>query len=376
MSSPRKILLLQLMSNGDCLYATAVARQIKQDFPNCHLTWAIASFCKNIIDNNPYVDAVWEIPGVSKVNCTDVMRQLRKDVAAKKASGEYDQVFFTQIIDDNQANYDGSVRTSIFRGYGRPITVPVTPVLRLRDEEKEKAKNFAEKYKLTGFRNVILFEFAPQSGQLAMTPAIAIEMANEIVKNEGTAIILSSNIKIGDGDPRIIDGSTLSLRETAALSHYCTLLLGCSSGITWITTSDAAKQLPMVQVLDPNAYWVNPISRDFERCGFSTENVLELYEFVPAKITACITEVLTVNFAAARKHYYSPLPVQFKTTRRSIYNMLVMLQFGAIAKHIRISISVFGWNPALLLQILLGFVTAPLKLVINVVKKRLLKKKP
>ena len=28
-----KILLVQLYSNGDCLYATTVAQQIKKDFP-------------------------------------------------------------------------------------------------------------------------------------------------------------------------------------------------------------------------------------------------------------------------------------------------------------------------------------------------------
>ena len=55
-NDPKKILLVQLFSNGDCLFATAVARQVKTDFPNCNLTWAIAAFCKNIIALNPYVD--------------------------------------------------------------------------------------------------------------------------------------------------------------------------------------------------------------------------------------------------------------------------------------------------------------------------------
>ncbi|MEO7049339.1 MAG: hypothetical protein ABI091_28810, partial [Ferruginibacter sp.] len=60
-NSPQKnILLVQLFSNGDCLYATAIARQIKNDFPGCKLSWAIASFCKNIIAHNPYVDEVLE----------------------------------------------------------------------------------------------------------------------------------------------------------------------------------------------------------------------------------------------------------------------------------------------------------------------------
>ncbi len=61
-----------------------IARQIKQDYPGCHLTWAIASFCKAILNNNPYVDTVWEIPGVNKSNCTDVIRELRKEIEQKK----------------------------------------------------------------------------------------------------------------------------------------------------------------------------------------------------------------------------------------------------------------------------------------------------
>ena len=48
-NEPKNILLVQLFSNGDCLYATTIARQIKQDYPGCKLTWAIASFCKDII---------------------------------------------------------------------------------------------------------------------------------------------------------------------------------------------------------------------------------------------------------------------------------------------------------------------------------------
>lgn len=375
MNVPKKILLLQLMSNGDCLYATAIARQIKSDYPGCHLTWAIASFCKAIIDNNPYVDSVWEIPNVSKSNCSEIIKLVRKQAAQKKINGEFDEIFFTQIIDDNQANYDGTIRSSIFRGYGRPVTVPVTPVLRLRDNEIENARRYAETHHLKEYKNVILFEFAPQSGQLAMTPALAIQIANDIIaKNESTAIILSSSIVIGDENKKILDGSKLTLRETAALTHYCTLLLGCSSGITWISTSDAAKPLPMVQILDPYAYWVNPISRDFERCGFSTEKLIEIYKNDPVKITTCVSEVLHNGFETARKNFSSPLPLQFKTTRRSIYNMLCMLQFKAIIKHIKINISVFGWRPSLIKEIILGFVTAPFKLINNIIRKRILKK--
>ncbi len=41
--------------------ATALARQIKQDYPGCFLTWAISYKYKPVIENNPYIDAIWEV---------------------------------------------------------------------------------------------------------------------------------------------------------------------------------------------------------------------------------------------------------------------------------------------------------------------------
>ena len=79
----KKIILVQLYSNGDCLYATAIARQIKQDFPGCHLTWAIASFCKSIIFNNPFVDEILEVDSVAK-NDTPALRTFKKKIYKQK----------------------------------------------------------------------------------------------------------------------------------------------------------------------------------------------------------------------------------------------------------------------------------------------------
>ena len=62
MEKQKKILLAQLNSNGDCIYATVIAKQIKEiDYPNCHLTWAISNKCKQSILHNPHVDEIWEI---------------------------------------------------------------------------------------------------------------------------------------------------------------------------------------------------------------------------------------------------------------------------------------------------------------------------
>src|SRR5664279_2688097 len=114
MEQQQKILLVQLFSNGDCLYATAVARQIKKDFPGCHLTWAIAGFCKSIIANNPFVDEIMEVNSVAK-NDVGAFRKFKKEVKETQINGEFDEVFITHDLDTNQASYDGCIRSGIFR---------------------------------------------------------------------------------------------------------------------------------------------------------------------------------------------------------------------------------------------------------------------
>ncbi|MFT3702319.1 MAG: hypothetical protein QM802_08120 [Agriterribacter sp.] len=367
--SPFKILLVQLFSNGDCLYATTVARQIKNDFPGCHLTWAIASSCKKIISGNPHVDDTLEIDEVKK-NDVHAFRELKKKLFIQKKNGLWQEVFITHIMDDNQANYDGCIRSAIFRGYPRKITVDSTPVISLSDIEKQKAAEFAQKHSISKYKSIILFEFAPQSGQLAISKKSAIQIAEKITENSEVAIILSSAQTISHSKENIIDGSSLTLRETAALSFYCTHLIGCSSGITWLTTSDGAKMLPMIQILNPYTDWVNPISRDFIRRGQSTEKIIELIDFNEQLICECVAESL-INFSAARKKYTQQVPLQFKTTRKIIYNLLCYLQFRAIAKHIRINLQVYGFNSKFFTEVLIGLVTFPFKLIKNLFTKRI-----
>ncbi|HEY4151242.1 MAG TPA: hypothetical protein VGM41_20030 [Chitinophagaceae bacterium] len=369
MQSPKKILLVELFSNGDCLYATAVARQIKQDFPGSHLIWAIASFCQSIIAGNPFVDEVMVIDNVSK-NDERAFRRLKKELERRKDAGEWDELFITHIMGDNEANYDGSIRPAIFRGYGRPVTVPVTPVLELSPDETGAAKDFALRHGLQQYRHIVLFEFAPQSGQSPITKDLAIAIAEGVTKDPGACIILSSASKIDHPSAQIIDGSALSLRQTAALTHYCSLLLGCSSGITWISTSSAAKQLPMVQLLNPATNWFNPVSRDFERYGLDSSTVIELSRFDAASVEACVTAAFS-DFAVARAQYHETMPLHFKTTRNIVYNLLCFRSFRAIGRHIALNTKTYGHRLSFYKEVITGFIIFPFRLTGNLIRKSL-----
>jgi ADP-heptose:LPS heptosyltransferase len=359
-----KILLVQLFSNGDCLYATAVARQIKKDFDNCQLTWAISSSCKNIIANNPFVDDILEVATVPK----DDEAAFRTFVKSVKDSGSWDKIIITHLIGENLAHYDGCIRSALLRGYKYPLTVNVQPVLRLSDAEGEKVRIFAEEHQLSSYRNVILFEFAPLSGQALITFEQALSMAERLADRD-TAIILSSARRVAHDNRSIIDGSVLSVRETAALTHFCTFLIGCSSGITWITTSDAAKPLPMVQLLNPNTNMINPISRDFQRFGIDDSKLIELLHTDPGMVVQCV-EAAMVDFEKAKINFHQQVPLHFKSTRNIVYNLLCYMHFKAILTHIRINREVFGDRLPFYANLFMGFAIFPFRLVGNFFRKK------
>jgi ADP-heptose:LPS heptosyltransferase len=370
--TPKKIILVQLYSNGDCLYATAVARQIKQDYPSCHLTWAIASFCKSIILNNPFVDKILEVDSVAK-NDAPALRSFKNKIYKQKSEGIFDEVFFIHNADSNHSFYDGSIRSSILQAYQHPITVTVQPVVRLYSEEIEKANQFALNHELKKFEQVILFEYAPQSGQNNLNLELAIKIAENIIANNNFAIILSSANQFSHPNKAIIDGSSLTLRETAQLSHHCTFLLGSSSGITWITTSDAGKQLPMVQLLNANSNWSNPVSRDFAKFNIPNKGLIELLNIELETIINCVSLALK-DFEKAKLKYNQSVPLQFRTTRYIVYNLLCYLEFGAIIKHIKVNREVYGNNWSFYKEVIIGFLSAPFRLLKNIIKKKILKK--
>jgi hypothetical protein len=365
-----KFLIIQLYSNGDCLYATTLARQLKNDFPGCQITWAIAPFCAAILRNNPYVDEVWPV-GYITDRTIETFRANRQRLFDEANEKGFDKIFFTQIIEENFSFYNGLVRTSIFAAFQRPITVPVEPVLILDESEKNKVEQFVRKYDLKSTDFVVLFESAPQSGQLAMDTQQALHLARKI-SNEDSSIrfILSSATPITEEGYSIIDGSVLTLRETAFLTHYCSLLIGCSSGITWSSTSTAAKKIPSIQLLNKNAYLFNSPTLDHLRVGLSAERWLELTEFNEEKLIACITAIKTNGFETA-KEQFAQKPVQtFKLYRGITHSFLKEGKLKLLGKFISRNLKIYGFNLSMVKYTLLGIVLFPAQLIINSTNKK------
>jgi ADP-heptose:LPS heptosyltransferase len=330
-----RILLGQLNSNGDCLYATVVAKQIKKDYPHCHLTWAIGSYCSKILANNPYIDSVWEIPLNSPLESRDVWDKFKKEAERKKKENEFQEIFLIQLINENYLLFDGTIRSSIYNAYPHRITVNVEPVLFLSEKEIKNVEKFVEKYKIEKYKNVILFECAPMTFQMKINPHIACKLSEKIIsRNPDTCIILTSSTKIESTHPNIIDGSLLSLRENAELTKYCTLFIGCSSGITWICTSSWSKKLPMIQLLNPKSIFVNSVVNDHERWGLGTDHIVELSNPEPELVINTVSDFIQFGINYAKNKYHKKIRIGWHTYQHLFYYFLKKAQYNLAWKFV------------------------------------------
>jgi hypothetical protein len=345
LKQPKRILLGQLNSYGDCLYATAVARQIKVDYPGCHLTWAIGSMCRSILEGNPYVDEIWEIPLTRIEEVVEVWPRFEQEAWARKRKNDFDEVFLTQIAPGNTHRFDGMIRSSLFRGYPGPITVPVTPVLRLLPSEVENVRQFVAAHRLEGRTQVILFESSPKSGQSFITPDFALEVARIVVaKFPDAYVILSSNTPIETGNQGILDGSPLTLRETAELTKYCSLLVGGSSGVSWIATSDWAKPLPMIQLLRSDAFWFASVLLDYQQWRLPTENLIEMTQGTAEFVAECIESVFVNGFGAARAQYHEQVRQRFNHYRSALVNFMSAGEYGKATSLLKAHLETHGFR--------------------------------
>ena len=338
-----RFLLVQLMSNGDCLYATTVAHQIKVDYPNCHLTWAVSSMCRPILYLNPYIDEVWEVPLLDK---TEILKQwctFEKEIYKRKENGDFDEIFVTQFVPNHLENYDGLNRSSIFRGYRRPVEVPIIPILYLSQKEVDNVANFVNEHNLKDKKYVILFECSPQSEQSFIDLNFALDVSKKIINElSNICVILTSNVSIPYIDKNIIDGSILSIRENAELIKYCSLLIGCSSGITWISTSNWSHKIPMIQLLKARPFWFASVIHDHNYWGLSTDHIIEMTECSTEVVSNCVKTVIQSSFQIAKLKYSQELIPNLDYYGYMLRNFLIRFQIKKALKFINIHVSKHG----------------------------------
>ena len=182
-------------------------------------------------------------------------------------------------------------------------------------------------------------------------------------------MILSGPRPYNFNHSNIIDGNTLSIRETVGLTHYCTLLLGCSSGISWAATSIAAKPLPMVQILAPDAYYFNPLSLTYKKLGKPAERLIELIHFDSSKLEKVFADIFHHGFEEAKKKHSQYVKPQFRLYRGIVHQFLKKGQLSEIATFVRVNFKENGFNISMMKYMLIGLLLFPIQLIVDQTKK-------
>jgi hypothetical protein len=308
-----RIAILILNNFGDILYATPIARQIKEiDFPNCTLTWIVSRQCSSLLTNHPFIDylEIVELNNLGEVNSSkwETIRDFYISEVKKKV---YDELFILQPIRGNFLRYRWGIRQMIIDAYPHKIKVPLTPIINLSSVETSRVSHFVDQNGILNYKNRILFEFSPKSGQSKLTQEMAINLAKGVVgMNESTCIILSSNISLELNHSGVFNANNLSFKENAELLNNCTLLVGCSSGISWLSTSTWCKQINTIQFLNYEVPWFNSMKVDFEQNNLDSAKLLELYEFSGQSLLEVINFSLNEDFNRAKQKFDQPLPVE------------------------------------------------------------------
>jgi hypothetical protein len=106
-------------------------------------------------------------------------------------------------------------------------------------------------------------------------------------------VIVSTHLNLDTPHERIFIGNLFSLRENAELTKYCTLMVGSSSGITWIATTGWAKRLPMIQFLKRGiGFTFASVAYDHRYWGLDDSQIIETTNPAIDHAVVLITDVL------------------------------------------------------------------------------------
>jgi|GEM_PF-3576840 len=311
-----RVLLGQLSANGDCFYATILARQFKTDDPGCHLTWAVSRRCAGVLAQNPDVDALWEweVPEADGPAGQERAWFAFEAAVLRRQQGPdaFDRICLSQIWPANFRRYDGTVRPGILRAYEAPITVPIDSTIRLSAEEEERVAAFVRTHGLDRRGPRILFECAANSGQSFVTPDFALEVAGRVRERlPDSLFILSTHQRRPTDLSGVVWADTLGLRENAALTHHCDLFVGCGSGLTVVATSGAAKELANIQILKAHTSVYASFHHDFLHYGKPADRFIEMGDPDAGAVAAAVVASIVAGVGAARAAWHRPLPVTF-----------------------------------------------------------------
>ena len=140
------------------------------------------------------------------------------------------------------------------------------------------------------------------------------------------------------------------MRESAGLTHHCSLFIGCGSGLTVVATSQGAKVLPNIQLLKGDTSMYASFAQDFEYFGRSSDHFVEMHNVPSATLAEAVLILARDGVSQCRAKYHQ----DSATISFDFYAMLIdrwllqRMKFADAARSTLITAARYGWHPQLL----------------------------
>ena len=235
---------------GDVLASTPIAAQLKHDDPACRITWFTSESGRQVLDQNPYIDELFVLPGDAE-GLDGCIEQLR--------NGHEWTRFFTPAAYMNYDAIPGGFSTdppkgTIFGIYkAAPAldwTIPFEFTFRLTSEEQQKARAWWNALP-GGCRILVESEFrSKQSPWTAEHTDLMVERLAPL----NPLFVFTGKSKPEFFDelaaryPRVVC-CTEPFRWNAEFFNNCQGFIGVSSGLSCLTYSDyCRKDVPRIEI--------------------------------------------------------------------------------------------------------------------------------
>lgn len=223
-------------SFGDVLNATPIAAQLKKQSPESKVHWYVSSRCKGALVNNPHIDKVFVIEAKDKPNST--IPATKKALQQAKGKKIYKKIiapapYLRPYWNTQKFMIIDCIRKAAEEDLGiKEWSVPWRPVLNLTSTEVKKAKAF-----ITALpdKPKVLFEYQAESGQSHLKPGWIKPICESF--GENWIVILSGKKPKFELPSNAVDGSVLSIRETAEAFKHVDFMVGVASGVTCASSS-------------------------------------------------------------------------------------------------------------------------------------------
>jgi ADP-heptose:LPS heptosyltransferase len=291
---PQRIVIVKPCCIGDVVMATPLLMAVRAHYPHAHLTFAVGSWSKAVIEKHPAIDSIIDLgadahPERNPFQLARILRAGRFDLAIVLDRSPYMSVALMASGIPNRAGLD-----SAGRGFGYTVRAKVDPVE--RRHESRIYLDVAESLNIptAGFYANIPVNpadleaikpllpskpyavIAPIGGDnpgmvfsaKRWTPHNFARLADALADQFGLEIVLLGSVKdqpILDAvvehmsvTPTRIDGQfslgQLSFGQIGALAHLSRVYIGNDTGLTHLAAASGARTVMILGPSDPERY--------------------------------------------------------------------------------------------------------------------------